>query len=111
MNGKTASLRRRFRLAPGHRLQRGPAGGNSPAGGQSEEDSPVGGSSIGSLPILMTPKGAIQLNHSAAAVLDLCNGTFTGEEIVAKLTRPRDRRLSDDVRAFLEIAVRRGWIT
>ena len=62
------------------------------------------------MPILVSPKGPIQLNHSAAAVLDLCNGTFSGEEIVAKLTRPRDRRLSADVRAFLEVAFCRGWI-
>jgi pyrroloquinoline quinone biosynthesis protein D len=89
MNGKTASLRRTFRLAPGHQLQSDPSGsGHS----------------------LVSPKGLIQLNESAALILDLCNGTFSGEEIVARVLRVKDNNLADDVRAFLAAAQRRGWI-
>jgi pyrroloquinoline quinone biosynthesis protein D len=89
MNGKTASLRRTIRLAPGYQLQGDPAGsGHS----------------------LISPKGPIQLNDSAAMILDLCNGTFSGEEIVARVLRAKDNNLADDVRAFLDAAQRRGWI-
>jgi hypothetical protein len=43
-------------------------------------------------------------------ILDLCNGTFSGEEIVARVLRAKDNNLADDVRAFLDAAQRRGWI-
>jgi pyrroloquinoline quinone biosynthesis protein D len=64
----------------------------------------------GSGHILLSPKGSIQLNESAATILDLCNGTYTGEEIIAHVLRERDGSLVDDVRAFLDAAQRRGWI-
>jgi pyrroloquinoline quinone biosynthesis protein D len=89
MNGKTASLRRTFRLAPGYQLQRDPSGSGH---------------------TLVSPKGPIQLNESAAMILDLCNGTCSGEEIVARVLRAKDNNLADDVRAFLDAAQRRGWI-
>jgi pyrroloquinoline quinone biosynthesis protein D len=89
MNGKTASLRRTFRLAPGYQLQRDPSGSGH---------------------TLVSPKGPIQLNESAAMILDLCNGTFSGEEIVARVLRAKDNNLANDVRAFLDAAQRRGWI-
>jgi len=90
MNGKTASLRRTIRLAPGYQLQRDPSGSGS---------------------ALVSPKGPIQLNESAAMILDLCNGTYSGEEIVARVLRANgNNNLADDVRAFLDAAQRRGWI-
>jgi pyrroloquinoline quinone biosynthesis protein D len=89
MKGKTASLRRTVRLAAGYQLQTGPPG----SGG-----------------ILVAPKGSIHLNESAAMILDLCNGTYTVEEIVARVLRTRGDSLEHDVRAFLDAARRRGWI-
>ncbi len=90
MNGKTASLRRTIRMAPGYQLQRDPSG---------------------SADTLVSPKGPIQLNESAAMILDLCNGTYSGEEIVARVLRANENNnLADDVRAFLDAAQRRGWI-
>jgi len=90
MNGKTASLRRTIRMAPGYQLQRDPSG---------------------SADTLVSPKGPIQLNESAALILDLCNGTYSGEEIVARVLRANENNnLADDVRAFLDAAQRRGWI-
>ena len=90
MNGKTAaSLQRTFRLAPGYQLQSDPSGSGH---------------------TLVSPKGLIQLNESAAMILDLCNGTYSGEEIVARVLRAKDHNLADDVRAFLAAAQRRGWI-
>ena len=89
MKGKTASLRRTIRLAAGYQLQTGAAG--------SEHR-------------LVSPKGPIQLNQTAATILEMCNGKHTEEEIVARVLRSRDDSLADDVRAFLDAAQRRGWI-
>ena len=89
MKGKTASLRRTIRLASGYRLHKGLAG--------SEHR-------------LISPKGAVQLNDSAAMILEMCNGSHTAEEIVARVLRTKGDSLEDDVRAFLDAAARRGWI-
>jgi pyrroloquinoline quinone biosynthesis protein D len=89
MKGKTAPLRRTIRLASGYRLQKDPSG--------SEHR-------------LVSPKGSVQLNDSAATILEMCNGNHTAEEIVARVLRNRDDSLEDDVLAFLDAATRRGWI-
>jgi pyrroloquinoline quinone biosynthesis protein D len=89
MKDKAAPRRRKLRLAPGHHIQKDAAGNG---------------------PILVSPMGPVQLNDSAAAILALCDGTRTREEIVARIVRSRDDGLADDVRAFLDAARRRGWI-
>jgi pyrroloquinoline quinone biosynthesis protein D len=89
MKGKTASLRRTIRLAAGYHLQTGPGG--------SEHR-------------LVSPKGTIQVNETAALILGMCNGKHSVEEIVARVLRTRDDSLEDDIRAFLDAAQRRGWI-
>lgn len=90
MKGKTAPLRRTLRLAAGYQLQTGPAGGSQQK--------------------LVSSKGSVQLNETAATILGMCNGKHTAEEIVARILRTRDDSLADDVRAFLDAAQRRGWI-
>ena len=87
MKGKTGSLRRKIRLAAGYQLQTSPSG---------------------SLHILVSPKGPIQLNESAATILVLCDGTYSADEIVARVLSEKDDSLEDDVRAFLDAAQRRG---
>jgi hypothetical protein len=89
MKGKTAPLRRTIRLASRYQLQKDPSG---------SEHSLVSG------------KGSIQLNKTAALVLEMCNGKHTGEEIVARVLRDRADGLAEDIRAFLDAAQRRGWI-
>ena len=89
MKGKTAPLRRTIRLAAGYQLQTGAAGREH---------------------TLVSPKGSIQLNETAATILEMCNGKHTEEEIVARVLRSTDDSLADDVRAFLDAAHRRGWI-
>jgi coenzyme PQQ biosynthesis protein PqqD len=89
MKGKTASLRRTIRLALGHRLQTGASGKELR---------------------LLSPKGSIQLNETAAQILSLCNGKLTGEQIVARIARLKGDVLEHDVRAFLDAARRRAWI-
>ncbi len=89
MKGKTTSLRRKIRLAAGHQLQKNPSGTGH---------------------TLVSPKGPVQLNESAATVLALCDGTHSGEDIVAQILRTKGEGLASDVRAFLDAAHRRGWI-
>jgi pyrroloquinoline quinone biosynthesis protein D len=89
MKGKTASLRRTIRLAAGYQVHAGPAG--------SEHR-------------LVSSKGTVQLNETAATILGMCNGMHTAEEIVARILRTKSDNLADDVRAFLDAAQRRGWV-
>jgi hypothetical protein len=60
--------------------------------------------------MLVSAKGSIQLNGTAALILEMCNGKHTIEEIVARVLRNEDNGLEEDVRAFLDAAQRRGWI-
>jgi pyrroloquinoline quinone biosynthesis protein D len=90
MKDKTASRPSKVKLAPGRQLQKDAAGDGH---------------------ILAGPAGIVQLNDSAAAILALCDGTLTREEIVARvLPRSKDDSFAVDVREFLDAAKRRGWI-
>ncbi|MFO7278273.1 MAG: pyrroloquinoline quinone biosynthesis peptide chaperone PqqD [Pseudomonadota bacterium] len=85
-----ASRKRRVRLAPGHELRRARRQGWH----------------------LVHPAGVVQLNASAAAILALCDGTRTREEIVVQIVPdPADRARARDVRDFLDAAREHGWIT
>lgn len=59
-------------------------------------------------PILVQPSGTVQLNESAAAILELCDGTRTCEELISHFAASGD--LAGDVRDFLNAARQRGWI-
>jgi len=88
-----ARTSRRFRvhLAPGVRLDRG-------------EEAPE-------RLVLISPEGSVQLNEAAVAILRLCDGSRTREEIVARIaSRPRGNRLASDIAEFLDVARSRGWI-
>lgn len=63
-------------------------------------------------PVLVQPGGAVvPLNESAAALLDLCDGTRTLDEVVSEfLSQPANHQLESDVREFLQAALERGWI-
>ncbi len=61
--------------------------------------------------VLLYPEGMVTLNASAAEILKRCDGTRDVPAIVAELEEAFDRRpLDTDVRAFLDIARRQGWI-
>ena len=61
--------------------------------------------------VLVSPAGSVQLNESAAAILELCDGTRTSDEVIAEfLARPANHDLATDVRDFLDAALQRGWI-
>jgi pyrroloquinoline quinone biosynthesis protein D len=90
MKDKPWSRTSRIRLAAGRQLQKDSQGGHFLAG----------------------PAGVVQLNDSAAAILALCDGTLTRDQIIAKvLHRSKDDSFAVDVRDFLNAARRRGWIT
>ena len=62
-------------------------------------------------PVLVQPGGTVQLNDSAAAILELCDGTRTPDEVIAEfLARGSHQELAEDVREFLDAALHRGWI-
>jgi pyrroloquinoline quinone biosynthesis protein D len=90
MKDKVPSRVSRVRLAAGRQLQKDSAGDGH---------------------ILAGLAGIVQLNESAAAILALCDGTLTREQIVARvLPRSKDDSFAVDVREFLNAARRRGWI-
>ena len=89
MRAKSSTRRPKVRLAPAHRLLRPPAGAG---------------------PVLVTRSGRVRLNATAAAILALCDGTYTRAEIVTRVAGTADPALAVDVRAFLEAARRSGWV-
>jgi pyrroloquinoline quinone biosynthesis protein D len=90
MKDKAASRPSKVKLAAGRQLQKDSAGNGH---------------------ILAGPAGIVQLNDSAAAILALCDGSLTREQIIARvLPRSKDDSFAIDVREFLDAAKRRGWI-
>jgi pyrroloquinoline quinone biosynthesis protein D len=61
--------------------------------------------------VLLYPEGMVQLNESAGAILSRCDGVRTVADIVADLERTYSLSgLTDDVTAFVELAVERRWL-
>ena len=51
--------------------------------------------------VLLHPETVVVLNHSSAAILELCDGRRTVAEIVAELGERYQRVPDDEVRRFL----------
>jgi len=51
--------------------------------------------------VLLYPEGAVLLNDTGAAILELCNGTRTVDEIVTILTERYHADVSADVNEYL----------
>lgn len=65
----------------------------------------------GPQPVLVQPTGTVPLNASAAALLELCDGTRSFDEVVEQfIAQPGNAGLANDAREFLEAARQRGWI-
>ena len=61
--------------------------------------------------VLLYPEGMVKLNGSAGAILSRCDGVRTLQEIVADLERSFGTTgLSDDVAAFVTLALERRWV-
>jgi len=62
-------------------------------------------------PVLVLPAGVVPINESAAALLELCDGTRVFDEVVDQfVAQAGDPALAADARDFLEAARLRGWI-
>lgn len=61
--------------------------------------------------VLLYPEGMVKLNQSAGEILRRCDGARTLTEIVTDLEQTFGRTgLTDDVIAFVDMAVERGWL-
>jgi pyrroloquinoline quinone biosynthesis protein D len=61
-------------------------------------------------PVLLYPEGAVLLNDTGAAILELCNGSHTVEQIVSILTERYQADVSSDVTEYLSLMAERELI-
>ena len=61
-------------------------------------------------PVLLYPEGAVLLNDTGAAILELCNGSHTVEQIVTILTERYHADVSADVTEYLSLMAERELI-
>ncbi len=61
--------------------------------------------------VILYPEGMVELNQSSAEILKLCDGTRNLAQIVADLEQKfATKGLANDITAFLEVALKNGWI-
>jgi pyrroloquinoline quinone biosynthesis protein D len=61
--------------------------------------------------VLLYPEGMVKLNNSAAAIMSRCDGVRTVSDIVADIEKTYGLTgLSDDVAAFVALAVEKNWL-
>lgn len=61
-------------------------------------------------PVLLYPEGAVLLNDTGAAILELCNGSNTVTRIVSILTERYQADVSGDVTEYLSLMAERELI-
>jgi pyrroloquinoline quinone biosynthesis protein D len=62
--------------------------------------------------VLLYAEGMVQLNESAAEILQLCDGKRSTQEIIDALqSKFHDNNLPAEVITFLEDAMHKGWVT
>lgn len=62
--------------------------------------------------VILYPEGMVELNQSSAEILKRCDGTRKLVDIVKELeTKFETSNLTNDVSAFLEVALKNGWVT
>ncbi len=61
--------------------------------------------------VILYPEGMVELNESSAEILKLCDGTRNLAQIVSDLEHKFSTSgLTNDITAFLEVALQNGWI-
>ena len=61
--------------------------------------------------VILYPEGMVELNQSSSEILKLCDGTRTLAQIVSDLEAAFSTSgLTNDITAFLEVALQNGWI-
>lgn len=67
--------------------------------------------SVRDVELLLLPERVVLLNKSGAAILGLCDGSRTVQQMVDQLEQDFEATdLGDDVLSFLEDASGRGWV-
>jgi len=64
--------------------------------------------------ILLYPEGLIKLNPAAGEILSRCDGSRTGEAIIAELVEAfpgQAEAIARDVEAFFAMAYEKGWLS
>jgi len=61
-------------------------------------------------PVLLYPEGAVLLNDTGAAILELCDGSNTAGQIVSILTDRYNADVSADVTEYLKLMADRELI-
>ena len=60
--------------------------------------------------VMLYPEGVVKLNETGAAILQLCDGSRTAEDIIAELNERYTTDVSDSVNNFLGVSHAKGWI-
>jgi pyrroloquinoline quinone biosynthesis protein D len=61
--------------------------------------------------VILYPEGMVELNQSSAEILKLCDGSRNLAQIVRELElKFATSGLINDITAFLEVALKNGWI-
>lgn len=61
--------------------------------------------------VILYPEGIVELNRSSAEILQCCDGVHKLDQIVAEMEEKfAATDLTHDVMAFLEVALKNGWI-
>ncbi len=60
--------------------------------------------------VLLYPEGVVKLNETGAAILQLCDGSRTAEEIVSELNDKYTTDVTESVYRFLGVSHAKGWI-
>ena len=61
--------------------------------------------------VILYPEGMVELNQSSAEILKLCDGTRNLSQIISELEHKFNTSgLTNDITAFLEVAIQNGWI-
>lgn len=61
--------------------------------------------------VILYPEGLVELNQSSAEILKCCDGRHALTDIVTALeTRFEASGLINDIAAFLEVALKNGWV-
>ena len=61
--------------------------------------------------VLILPDGKVQLNRTAAAILELCDGLHDRDDLVAEVVRrSNEQARAVEIIEFLDAARARGWI-
>jgi pyrroloquinoline quinone biosynthesis protein D len=61
--------------------------------------------------VILYPEGMVELNQSSAEILKCCDGSRNPAQIISDLEAKFETHgLTNDIMAFLEIALKNGWI-